>query len=189
MAAADFGADVLGFVFYPQSPRCVKPDQVRSILAALPPYVVTVGVFANQAFEEVFSTLEQCALDLAQLQGDESPDFCQKLGARAIKAIRVKDQHSIDRMKDYSVRGFVLDAYQANQLGGTGECFDWNLALQAKTYGRIILAGGLTAENVSEAVSKVQPYGVDVSSGVEERVGKKDLKKLKAFIQHAKEAV
>jgi phosphoribosylanthranilate isomerase len=186
MAAAELGADAVGFVMYSKSPRCVKPAQVKLMISQLPPYVSTVGVFANQDFREVEETMEVCKFDLVQLQGEESSEFCQRLGSRVVKAIRVKDVENIKRMTEYSVRAFVLDTFREDQFGGTGEIFDWNLAVQARRYGRIILAGGLTPENVHEAVTKVQPYGVDVSSGVEKQLGKKDHAKIEKFIKQAK---
>lgn len=188
LAAAEGGADAVGFVFYPQSPRCVKPDQARSIIEQLPPYVSAVGVFADQPLEEVTSLMQGCRLDLVQLQGNESPEFCRAFGSRAVKAIRVRDRKSLEPMSRYRVRGFVLDAYVPDQFGGTGHRFDWELALLAKPYGRIILAGGLTPENVAEAIQKVRPFGVDVSSGVEERMGKKSPEKLERFIRQVREA-
>ncbi len=186
LAAAELGADAVGFVLYPNSPRCVRPSLAKTIISKLPPYVTTVGVFADQDGKEILDIIEECGFDLVQLQGGESPEFCQRLGPRVVKAIRVKDQNSIECMATYSVRAFVLDTYRENQFGGTGERFDWGLALQARQYGRIILAGGLTPENVREAVAKVQPYGVDVSSGVEQRVGKKDHTKIEKFIKQTK---
>ena len=186
IAAAELGADAVGFVMYPKSPRCVKPAQVKLIISQLPPYVTPVGVFANQDFQEVWKMMEACGFDLAQLQGNEAPEFCQRLDSRVIKAIRVRDGDSIKQMSKYAVRAFVLDTYLEDQFGGTGERFDWDLAVQARQYGRIILAGGLTPENVREAVAKVEPYGVDVSSGVEKHLGKKDHAKIEKFIKQAK---
>jgi phosphoribosylanthranilate isomerase len=156
------------------------------MIAQVPPYVTTVGVFANQSTKEILDIVEECGFDLVQLQGDEPPEFCQRLGSRVIKAIRVKNHDSIKPMASYSVRAFVLDTYREDQFGGTGERFDWTLALQARQFGRVILAGGLTPENVGEAVMKVQPYGVDVSSGVEQQVGKKDHTKIEKFIKQAR---
>lgn len=184
--AAEAGADALGFVLYLRSPRCVKPAAVQEIIRQLPPYVTTVGVFANVGAKEMLDVMENCGLDLAQLQGDEPPSVCNRLGSKAVKAIRVKDRDSLDSMKNYSARAFVLDTYAEENFGGTGKRFDWDLAVEAKQYGRIILAGGLNPANVREAVQKVRPYGVDVSSGVEERIGKKDPEKVRQFIARAK---
>ncbi len=185
-AAAELGADAVGFVLYPGSPRCVDVGRVAKIIERLPPYVTTVGVFANQQLEEVSRAIRECGFDLVQLQGDESPEFCRGLGARAVKAIRVKDATSLEPMNSYSVRAFVLDAYREDQLGGTGKTFDWELALKAKQYGRIILAGGLTPDNVRGAVKRVAPYAVDVSSGVETAPGWKDHQMIDRFIRQAR---
>jgi phosphoribosylanthranilate isomerase len=186
LVAAEAGADALGFVLYPRSPRCIKPTAVQEIIRQLPPYVTTVGVFANTGAKEMLDVLESCGLDFAQLQGDEPPSVCKRLGSKVVKAIRVKDRESLATMKSYSVRAFVLDTYTKENFGGTGKMFDWDLAVEAKQYGRIILAGGLNPENVEEAIRKVRPYGVDVSSGIEQRIGKKDPEKIRQFIARAK---
>ena len=188
LIAAEAGADALGFVLYPRSPRCVKSNTVQEIVRQLPPYVTTVGVFANIGAKEIMDIMRGCGLDLAQLQGDEPPSVCKRLGSRAVKAIRVKDRDSLAAMKNYSVRAFVLDTYSTENFGGTGKQFDWNLAVEAKQYGRVILAGGLNPENVREAIETVRPYGVDVSSGVEQRIGKKDPEKVRRFIAGAKKS-
>ena len=186
VAAAEFGADAVGFVFYKSSARCVKPETVKRIIAGLPPFVVTVGVFANTGEADIRVIVDECGLDRIQLQGDEGPDLCRRLGRRVIKAIRVRGGSSLDEMARYAVRAYVLDTFREGQLGGTGEAFDWSLASRAKKFGRIILAGGLTPENVQDAINQVRPYGVDVSSGVEECLGKKDHSKIKRFIEAAK---
>lgn len=188
LIAAEAGADALGFVFYRESPRCVKFKAAKEIIRQLPPYVTTVGVFANVSADEILHVMDECGLDLAQLQGDEPLSVCERLGPKAIKAIRVKNRESLASMKNYSVRAFVLDAYTPENFGGTGKRFDWDWAVEAKQYGRIILAGGLNPENVRDAIQKVRPYGVDVSSGVERRVGKKDPEKIRQFILKAKES-
>jgi len=187
LAAADYGADAVGFVLYKSSPRCVDLKTVKNIIAQLPPFVTTVGVFADADEKEIHSIVEDCGLDVIQLQGDEPAELCRRLGGRVIKAIRIQDKFSLNRMIPYKVRAFVLDTYREGQLGGTGHTFDWNLAVEAKKFGKIILAGGLTPENVGPAIEQVRPYGVDVSSGVEERIGKKDHSKLKRFIETAKQ--
>ena len=186
LAAADSGADAVGFVLYQKSPRYIAPDRVKEITAQVPPYVTTVGVFADASEKEILSIINQCGLDAVQLQGEESPDFCRRLGSRVIKAIRIRDRSSLNLMVPYKVKAFVLDTFRPDQLGGTGITFDWDLAIEAKKFGKIILAGGLTPENVGKAIEKVRPYAVDVSSGVEEDVGKKDHSKLKRFIQTAR---
>ena len=188
MRAAELGADAIGFVFYSDSPRAVDPRVVKGIVRRLPPFVTSVGVFASASHHEIIEIVDVCGLDVIQIQGDESPEFCDKLGSRVIKAIRVRDSSSLEKMKLYSVRAFVLDTYREEALGGTGKTFDWSLALDAKRYGSIILAGGLTPENIQDAVDTVRPVGVDVSSGVEKKVGIKDPEKVKKFIRTAKEA-
>jgi phosphoribosylanthranilate isomerase len=188
LTAAEMGADAVGFVFYSQSPRSVSPKEVKDIIRQLPPFLTTVGVFANQEENEIRQALDDSGIDIIQLQGDEPPDLCVRLGYRVIKAIRVRDHKSINEMISYRVRAFVLDAYHEDQLGGTGQSFDWSLAVQAKKFGQIILAGGLTPENVVQAIQLVTPCGVDVSSGVEHRVGQKDPDKIKRFIKSAKTA-
>jgi len=188
LAAADYGADAVGFVLYKSSPRYIDIKAVKNIISQLPPFVTTVGVFADAEEREIRATVEECGLDVIQLQGDEPADFCRRLGGRVIKAIRIRDKFSLNRMIPYKVRAFVLDTYREGQLGGTGETFDWGLAVQAKKFGKIVLAGGLTPENIRPAIEQVRPYGVDVSTGVEERIGKKDPSKLKDFIQAAKDA-
>jgi phosphoribosylanthranilate isomerase len=186
LAAADYGADAVGFVLYKSSPRYIDLTAVKNIISQLPPFVTTVGVFADGTEKEVLSTVDECGLDVIQLQGDEPADYCRRLGSRVIKAIRVRDKFSLNGMIPYKVRAFVLDTYREGELGGTGRTFDWTLAVEAKKFGKIILAGGLTPENVGPAIEQVRPYGVDVSTGVEERLGKKDHSKLKRFIETAK---
>jgi phosphoribosylanthranilate isomerase len=143
----------------------------------------------NQPAHWVRVIAERCGVDTLQFQGDETPEYCEGFAQRAIKAIRVKDGASLDMMENYQVRAFVLDAYREGEYGGTGQTFDWDLAVAAKTRGRIILAGGLTPDNVGDAVRRVRPFAVDVSSGVEGSTkGTKDHGKIRAFIQAAKSA-
>ncbi|MFZ5864072.1 MAG: phosphoribosylanthranilate isomerase [Nitrospirota bacterium] len=189
MVAAESGADALGFVLYKESLRCIPTDQAQAIIRHLPPFVTTVGLFVNQPTHWVRVIAERCGVDTLQFQGDETPEYCEGFGQRAIKAIRVKDRASLDIMDNYRVRAFVLDAYREGEYGGTGQMFDWDLAVSAKAYGRIILAGGLTPDNVAEAIRRVRPFAVDVSSGVEGTTkGVKDHGKIRAFIQAAKNA-
>lgn len=190
MAAVEAGADALGFNFYRESPRFVKSDVVKRIVAQLPPFVTAVGVFVNEDVKIVRDWMDDCGLALAQLHGDEAAAYCDLLGRPVLKAIRLKDRGSLLAVAEYRgrarVRGFVLDAFSATSYGGTGQVADWDLAAEVARSTCVILAGGLTPENVAEAIQKVQPYGVDVSSGVESRPGKKDHKKLRAFIEAAK---
>ncbi|MEE9202712.1 MAG: phosphoribosylanthranilate isomerase [Dehalococcoidia bacterium] len=187
LMAAEAGADALGFVFAP-SPRRVTPKQVREIVPHLPPFVIKVGVFVDSPLKEVVDTLSSCGLHLAQLHGEEPPDYCQALFPRAIKSFRVRDAAFLERLPGYRAAAFLLEGHSEKGYGGTGTGFDWGLALKAGEYGRIILSGGLTPENVGEAVGRVAPYGVDTSSGVESAPGKKDPEKVRAFIRAAREA-
>lgn len=187
-AAIDFGVDALGFVFFKESPRCVTLKQAESIICKLPPFITTVGVFVDESPETIRSTID-AGIDVIQLHGDEKPEAC-RFARRSLKAIRIKSIDSLEPLKTFRnlVSAFLLDAYTADALGGTGQKFNWDIAVEAKQFGRIILAGGLTPENVADAVRHVKPYGVDVSSGIEREKGKKDHQKMKLFIQRAKGA-
>ena len=187
LAASDLGVDALGFVFYKKSPRHVSPDQAGEIIRRLPPFITTVGVFVDMPPGEVEAIMRHASLDVAQLHGHELPEACV-LGRRVIKAIRVKELSDLGQLKHYRVSAFLLDTYTQEFFGGTGQLFNWDIALDAKQYGKIILAGGLNPDNVAKAVQWVRPYGVDVSSGVEERKGKKDHRKMRLFIERAKGA-
>ena len=184
--AVDGGVDAVGFIFYKKSPRSVTMQAVRKIVLELPPFVDSVGVFVNETAEQINKIADRCNLDRVQLHGNESPTFCKKIRRRVIKAIRVKDIQSLKKLSDYPVSSFLLDTFSEDQYGGTGRVFDWNLAYPAKKYGPIILAGGLTPNNVRQAIQRIQPYGVDVCSGVESQPGIKDHKKMKAFIKNVK---
>jgi phosphoribosylanthranilate isomerase len=188
IAAVEAGADAVGFVFYKDSPRAISPKTAAAIIARLPPLAVPVGVFVDEEVEVVRRIMDECGLRLAQLHGNESPAYCLGLGRPVVKAIRVKERKDLDRMDDYQVTSFLLDTFVRNVPGGTGLSFDWSLLEAAKPRGPIILAGGLTAENVAEAVRRLHPYGVDVSSGVEASPGKKDHVKLRSFIAAARAA-
>jgi phosphoribosylanthranilate isomerase len=182
--AVEQGVDAVGFIFYKKSPRAVTMKTVREIISKLPPLVDTVGVFVNESAERVNKIADYCGLDLVQLHGEESPNFCRKIHRRVIKVFRVKDLQSIKQLKKYPVSGFLLDTFSDNLHGGTGKTFDWNLALPVKKIGPVILAGGLTPRNIRQAVRQVRPYGVDVCSGVEKSSGIKDLEKVRAFLKN-----
>lgn len=184
--AVDAGADALGLVFFEKSPRCVTPDLAAGIVSGLPPFVQVVGLFVNAPLEFVNETADRCRLDLVQLHGDEPPAFCDSVRRRVMKAFRVEGAHSLAALFGYRVAGYLLDAYSPNSYGGTGERFDWDLAVAAKAHGPIILAGGLNPDNVALAVSSVAPFAVDVSSGVESSPGRKDPEKVRNFIRNAK---
>lgn len=186
-AAVDTGADALGFVFHAASPRNVSPDTVRTIIGQLPPLVLAVGVFVNEEVKVARDLMDSCGLALAQLHGDESVGYCESLGRPVLRAIRLKDRGSLLALAEYKgqarVRGFVVDAFSEAVFGGTGQAADWHLAAEAAAAAPVILAGGLTAENVAEGIRTVRPYGVDVSSGVEASPGKKDHAKIAAFVR------
>lgn len=186
LIAVEAGADALGFVFFTGSSRYISPDQAAGIIRLLPPFVQTVGLFVNEELAIVNSVADQCGLDLIQLHGEESPDYCAAVTRRVIKAFRVKDESSLDDMQNYRVAAYLLDAWSPVAHGGTGTVFNWDIAAQAAASYTIILAGGLTPENVAGAIAAVQPYAVDVSSGVETTPGRKDTRKVNAFCRSAK---
>ncbi len=188
LAAIDYGADALGFVFYYKSPRYVTPERAREIIAQLPPFVSTVGVFADETHEKMREILEFAGIDILQLHGDEPPDTCY-IWHRVIRALRVRDFSDLNPLEACRASAFLLDTYSAESYGGTGQIFDWDIAIAAKKFGTIILSGGLNPDNVEKAVRYVRPYAVDVSSGIEKEKGKKDLKKMKEFIERAKNAL
>ncbi len=187
--ASACGADALGFVFYPGSSRFVDQDTVRRIIAELPPLITTVGLFVNEAPARIREVVEFCGLDAVQLHGDEEPDQCHFPPCRVIKALRIKDGMDEEAFGAYQVAALLLDAYVPDQFGGTGKRCDWDLAARIAARQRIILAGGLTPGNVADAVRQVHPYGVDVSSGVERKPGRKDPDKVAMFIRMAREAL
>lgn len=188
MAAAEDGADALGFIFYKKSARYVEPAKAAEIIHQLPPFITPVAVFVNEREEKVRDIQFTTGIKVLQFHGDERPEFCERFATRVIKAFQVKDKESIKHMVHYHVGAFLLDSYKDGVRGGTGTIFDWHLAVVAKTFGRVILAGGLTPENVAEAVKLVQPYGVDVAGGVEREKGLKDHAKLKKFIAEVRRA-
>jgi len=189
-AAVSAGADALGFIFYSKSPRFVEPKVAKHIISELPPFVLPIGVFVNEEPKMVQDVMEACGLALAQLHGDETPDYCESLERPVLRGIRLRDRDSLLAIAEYrgraGVRGFILDAFSESVYGGTGETTDWALAAEAAKAAPILLAGGLTPNNVQEAIQKVKPYGVDVSSGVESSPGKKDPAKVQAFVHAAK---
>jgi phosphoribosylanthranilate isomerase len=184
VAAAALGADLLGFVFA-KSPRRVTPDQARDIINGLSAHVVTVGLFVDADLDEVQELREYCGFTAVQLHGHESEDMVAAVGGHVIKALRVGTE-SVPYKDVYRCATLLLDTYCPGVPGGTGKTFDWNLAVEPALHRPIILAGGLTPDNVAEAVQTVRPYAVDVSSGVEAEPGRKDHEKLERFILGAK---
>ncbi len=187
LMAVEAGADALGFVFFRGSPRCISPEQAAAIIRQLPPFVQTVGLFVNEEPATVNNVADQSGLDLVQLHGEESPNYCDEIRRRVIKAFRVKDHATLDDMTSYHVAACLLDAWSPAAHGGTGTTFNWEIAARAAASNRIILAGGLTSENVAAAVATVHPYAVDVSSGVESAPGKKDAGLVRAFVGAAQQ--
>jgi phosphoribosylanthranilate isomerase len=188
-AAVDAGADALGFVFYPPSPRYVSPEKADQIIRQLPPFVTTVGLFVDVAFDAINQLAARCGLDRIQLHGGETPEFCRRISRPVIKAFRIRNAESLTPVPDYQVSAYLLDAYVEGALpGGTGAAFAWELAARVKPHGPVILAGGLTPDNVEAAIERTLPYGVDVSTGVECAPGVKDHRKVCEFIARAKAA-
>lgn len=182
LAAVDYGADALGFIFFSKSPRYVSPEKAKEIISLLPPFITTIGVFVNESPENIKKTLEFSGLDVLQLHGEEPPEAC-KIWRRVIKAFRVRDFTDLKPFEKYKTSAFLLDTYSPESFGGTGQTFNWDIAVEAKRYGKIILSGGLTQDNIEKAIKWVNPYAVDVCSGIETEKGKKDLKKMRAFIE------
>jgi len=184
LAAAALGADAVGFVFAP-SPRRIEPSEAREIVRALPPFVTTVAVFVDASAGEIAEAMEASGCRVVQLHGSEPPVLIEQLRWPAIKALRVREARDVEAIPAYSAAAAILlDAYVEGRPGGTGATFEWALAAEARRFGRpIILAGGLNAENVAAAIAQVRPFGVDVSSGVEARPGKKDHDLMARFVE------
>lgn len=186
------GADALGFVFYDKSPRRVTSGAARDIIRRLGPFISRVGVFVDETFDKIKTTVYETGIDCVQLHGVESPEMCasvrDSLKVRVVKAVRVRDGSDAEGLNGYDVHAFLLDTYRQGVEGGTGETFDWDIALGAKAWGRVVLAGGLGPGNVASAIQRVLPYGVDVSSGVEISPGRKDGDRVMAFIRNARRA-
>jgi len=183
-AAMDMGADLLGFNFYPKSPRFIPPEKAVKIINKLPGFIDIAGVFVNARFEQIRETISQCQLDWVQLHGDESPQFCQSflsLNVKTMKALRVKDQTDIERADSFFTDAILLDAFQPEKYGGTGISFDWNIIGHISK--RIFLAGGINPDNAAAAI-ELGVYGIDVCSGIEAEPGKKDHKKMKKLFEN-----
>ena len=176
LMAVTLGADALGFIFAP-SPREITPAKARDIIRAIPPFVNKVGVFVDKAPDVIRQIIRFCGLDLVQLHGDESPDFCNELMPYTIKAFRMKDIYGLSGIRPFQgrVRALLFDTYSEEKKGGTGKTFDWDLAVRGKGLGPpVILSGGLGPSNIERAISIVKPYSVDVNSGIEAYPGKKN---------------
>jgi phosphoribosylanthranilate isomerase len=186
--AAEQGAEAIGFNFFPHSKRFISPAMAGAINRGLKATIMRVGVFVNPDRGYVNDVIREVGLEAIQFSGNETPESVSRYRAKVFKAIHVLSVDSIDEMKLFNADAFLLDTHRDGEFGGTGKTFDWDLARKAKQFGKVILAGGLTPDNVADAVRLVRPYGVDVSSGVELRPGIKDHKKIKDFIRRATEA-
>jgi phosphoribosylanthranilate isomerase len=181
-AAVDMGADILGFNFYPKSPRYISPEEVVKIINKLPAFVDIAGVFVNNSLEHIRKIMRQCQLNWVQLHGDENPEFCQSLlSVKTMKALRIKEKKDIRQAENYFTDAILLDAYNPEKYGGTGISFDWNIIGHIGK--RIFLAGGINPDNVEAAV-ELGVYGIDVCSGIESEPGKKDHKKMKKLFEN-----
>lgn len=189
---AEAGADMLGFLFYPASPRSVHPDQAAAMISEIRhefPSIRCVGVFVNEPLERVRRLVAQCGLDMVQLHGEESPTEVNVLmaeGIPVIKGFRLRDATVLEVMALYRPAVYLVDAYVPGQLGGTGQRCAWDVAARARDHGPLMLAGGLTPENVAEAICTVHPWGVDVASGVETAPGRKDPERVRGFIRNVR---
>ena len=189
VAAVEFGAEMLGFNFYPQSARFIAPVKAREIAEKMPKQVLKVGVFVNESLEKVNKTAETARLDIVQLHGDETPDFVKAIKSiPVIKALGVNSEFKIERAVEFQTP-ILLDAYCQKTHGGTGKTFDWQTAVKVKELvPELYLAGGLSPENIGAAIETVRPFGVDACSLIESQPGKKDLNKMREFIENAKKA-
>ncbi|HUD45889.1 MAG TPA: phosphoribosylanthranilate isomerase [Candidatus Baltobacteraceae bacterium] len=188
-AAVQAGADAVGLMLYSGSPRHITLETAQEIAGSLPPSVIRVGVFVDPNPADVFAAIRLCGLNLLQFHGAETPQFCQQFGVMTMKAFRMKNAESLAALASFTSDAFLLDSHVPDKPGGTGQTFNWDLAVAAKKFGRpIFLAGGLTPENVADAIRAAQPFAVDVSSGVEISPGRKDPEKIRAFIAAARGA-
>jgi phosphoribosylanthranilate isomerase len=185
--ACDSGADAIGLVFYPPSPRFVSNKQAADVVSALPPFITSVALFVNAQRQEIEQVLDEVAIDLIQFHGDETEEFCASFKRPYIKAVRMKQGLDLYKVQnDYaSARGLLLDTYKKGVPGGTGEAFNWDKVPHDLNL-PVILAGGLVPENITQAIQQVKPYAVDVSGGVEASKGKKDRQKLIQFMESVK---
>ncbi|MFB0526672.1 MAG: phosphoribosylanthranilate isomerase [bacterium] len=186
--AVNLGADYIGFNFYKDSPRKISPKLAGQIIGRLPPFTQPVGLFVNAEMKAIKRIAEKCRLNLVQLHGEETPEYCRELQTQSarlkiIKAFRMRGKENLGDIERYNVDYYLLDSYVPGIEGGTGEIFNWDLAVEAKQFNKpVFLAGGLTPDNVVQAIEKVNPYGVDVASGVERTPRRKDYDLMREFI-------
>lgn len=184
VAASECGATAVGFIFYPPSPRYVKPADAKKIIVSLPDKLVKVGVFVNEKPTEIERIMELCSLDMIQLHGDESPEYCNRFPADiTIKAFDLKNNDDVNRALNYNVAAILVDSRHAGLYGGTGKTSNWKLARCIKDKRPLILSGGLNAENITEAVKFLAPVALDINSGVEASPGIKDHRKLRQIFE------
>ncbi|MEW5974466.1 MAG: phosphoribosylanthranilate isomerase [Acidobacteriota bacterium] len=190
MAAVELGADALGFNFFKKSARYIEPSKAKPIIDMLPPLTSAVGVFVDEYSPERVKSISQAmGLAAVQLHGNESPQYLKKISdLRVIKAFRVQDNFDPEALQAFPASAYLLDGYDPQKQGGTGRTFPWEIALRAKQFGRIIVAGGLTAQNIRDVIVQVQPYAVDICSGVESEPGLKDLQKLEGLLLEVRRA-
>ena len=183
-SAIDLGADMLGFIFYMQSPRYIEPLKANKVIEELPADIIKIGVFVDESINNLNQIKKTAGFDMFQLHGDETPEFCLKLNDEYVKAIRVKNSEDIKLVESYNTDKFLFDTYVKDEYGGTGKTFNWKFLLDSRLNDKfVILSGGLNYDNVSEAIKIAKPDAVDVSSGVEVSPGTKDISKLKKFIE------
>ena len=184
------GVDALGFVFVPNTPRYITPPQAKLVIKQLPPFITNVGLFVDSEIDEIEDIVNHCKLDAVQLHGNEPPEMCSyiRLQTKIIKSFHVKNESQVlkNKIDNYRVDAYLLDTFIKGKAGGTGQTFDWRIAEGLGP--RIILAGGLTPNNIGAAITQVQPYGVDVSSGIEKSPGKKDTGKIYSFVDQVRQA-
>jgi phosphoribosylanthranilate isomerase len=185
--AAELDAAALGFIFVKSSPRYIAPRTAQKIIQELPPFIVPVGIFVDVPQQEIIGVIEQTGIKCVQLHGNETPKQLAGFPVPVYKSFRVDSSFNLEILRRYKGSAYLLDTKISGELGGTGKTFDWEIAVKAKEYGHIILAGGLKPENIIEAVQIVQPYAVDVNSGVEQCPGKKDCGKLKLLFELLKQ--
>ncbi len=181
--AAHAGADALGFIFYEKSPRYITPEQAAAIIRRLPDYIIPVGVFVNETRKKISSIIEKTSIRIIQLSGDEKPEDCTGFSAKVWKAFRFKNIDDVDEIKEFTIAAALLDGSRDNMYGGTGTLADFSIAVAMKDFHPVILAGGLNPDNILNAISHVQPYAVDVNSGVESSPGKKDHAKISLLFE------
>jgi len=188
LAAVDLSVDAVGFVFYPQSPRYIAPDSLEQFRRKISPSTRCIGVFVNERKESVLRIAKQCRLDGLQFHGNESPEYCSHFSTHmVIKAFALKNRKDLRSIKDYNVQAILVDTYDSVNLGGTGKKSNWELAEEARSFGPLILAGGLNETTVKDAIRSVNPFAVDVSSGLEISPGAKNHDKMNAFVQKVRE--